>query len=147
MSDNESTKLKTWTDKERLTFLFALVDSSGVKFNFAATPRPVGRSVIACQRMVERLKATLKDELEALMAGQPIEGGGTSKKTGAPRTPKSATKRKNKGQEDANGEEKASPTKRGRKKKAVTPDVVDNEEDFPVKNEVKEEDEDFAATV
>lgn len=74
---------------------------------------------------MERLKGTLKDELDALQAGRPIDGG-TPKKS----TPKSAgRKRKVK---DVDGDEmSATPTKRGRKKNA-TPEV---ENETMVKNE------------
>jgi hypothetical protein len=35
MSDNEGTKAKSgWTDKERLTYLFALIENSNVKFDY-----------------------------------------------------------------------------------------------------------------
>ncbi|KAF2030828.1 hypothetical protein EK21DRAFT_35158, partial [Setomelanomma holmii] len=93
-----------------LTYLFALIENSDVKFNYNSTPCPTGRSVIACQRMVDRLKGTLKNELEALKAGSPIEEG----------TPKKAvsTPRKRKGKDTGgDGDGKASPTKKGRKKK------------------------------
>ncbi|KAF2819725.1 hypothetical protein CC86DRAFT_471815 [Ophiobolus disseminans] len=111
MSDNDTTKAKSgWSDKERLTYLFALIDNSESKFNYNMTPRPAGRSVIACQRMVERLKGTLKNELEALEAGVPLDDA-------APKTPKTTTPRKRKVKDDA--DEQATPSKRGRKKKVV----------------------------
>lgn len=75
------------------------------------TPRPSGRSEIACQRMVERLKTTIKDELEALKAGNPI-GDVTPKKT-----PKSTPKRKAPAKKDGEADGEGSPKKRSRKKK------------------------------
>ncbi len=81
---------------------------------------------------MERLKGTLKTELEALLSGNPIEEG-TPKKTATPR------KRKAKGEAAADGE--ATLTKRGRKKK-VAEEVVPDEEDeelTSVKPEPKEE--------
>lgn len=97
--------------------------------------------------MVERLKGTLKTELEALKAGKPLEEGTPKKAAGA--TPKS-TPRKRKGKDaDVNGEPEASPTKRGRKKKAATPAVEEPmDDDEELKAEVKEEmkdEEDLAA--
>jgi hypothetical protein len=84
--------------------------------------------------MMERLKGTLKNELEALMSGNPIEEG-TPKKTPTPR------KRKAKGDAAAGAEGEASPTKRGRKKKVAEEVVGEDEEDLtPVKPEPKEED-------
>jgi hypothetical protein len=83
--------------------------------------------------MMERLKGTLKTELEALMSGNPIEEG-TPKKTATPR------KRKAKG-EAAAADGEATPTKRGRKKK-VAEEVVPDDEDkelTSVKPEPKEE--------
>ncbi|KAF2789338.1 hypothetical protein K505DRAFT_378288 [Melanomma pulvis-pyrius CBS 109.77] len=105
----------SWTDRERLVYLVALMETSSPKLDFNNTPRPAGRSLIACQRMVTRLKTTVKADLEALRAGQPVaaaangdaaQGKKNSKK---PRTPK----RKNK----ANSEDvqDTSPKKRGRK--------------------------------
>ncbi|KAF2123401.1 hypothetical protein P153DRAFT_352286 [Dothidotthia symphoricarpi CBS 119687] len=133
-----------WTDKERLTYLFALIDNASMKFDYANTPRPQGRSVIACQRMVERLKGTLKTELEALQTGQQIEG--TPKKgvvgtgTGTPRKRKA----------NSSAAEGASPAKRGRKKKSEEVVREEDEEDeeeeegmvnVKVKDEVRDEDE------
>jgi hypothetical protein len=85
--------------------------------------------------MMERLKGTLKNELEALMSGNPIEEG-TPRKTPTPR------KRKAKGDAAAAGAEgEATPTKRGRKKKVAEKVVGEDEEDLtPVKPEPKEED-------
>ncbi|KAF2853943.1 hypothetical protein T440DRAFT_546356 [Plenodomus tracheiphilus IPT5] len=141
MSDNEAPKAKSsWTDKERLTYLYALLETSNTKLDFHSTPRPAGRSLIACQRMMERLKLTLKDELEALKAGVPLpennsNNGGAGKKTPST-TPR---KRKTKGDAGADGE--ATPTKRGRKKKDVVEDKGDDEEgDLGIKAETKDED-------
>ncbi|KAI4659404.1 uncharacterized protein J4E78_005832 [Alternaria triticimaculans] len=130
---NSGKALTAWTDKERLVYLFALIEKSNVTFDYNNTPRPAGRSIIACQRMMGRLKDTLKNELEALMSGNPIEED-TPKKTPTPR------KRKAKG-DAADGEGETTPAKRGRKKK-VSEDVVGDEEEevTPVKPEPKEED-------
>ncbi|KAI4914804.1 hypothetical protein J4E90_004838 [Alternaria incomplexa] len=131
---NSGKALTAWTDKERLVYLFALIEKSNITFDYNNTPRPAGRSVIACQRMMGRLKDTLKNELEALMSGNPIEED-TPKKTSTPR------KRKAKGEAAADGEGEVTPAKRGRKKK-VSEDVVGDEEEevTPVKPEPKEED-------
>ncbi|CAN9210059.1 unnamed protein product [Alternaria alternata] len=135
MSGNEGAKTGSgWTDKER------------------NTPRPAGRSIIACQRMIDRLKkATLKDELEALTSsGDP----GTNDSTGTPKkkTP-TPRKRKAKGDAAAAAEGEANvktPTKRGRKKKEVGRDLTDEEivdgdlvegETVGVKSEPKEEEQ------
>ncbi|CAN9215422.1 unnamed protein product [Alternaria alternata] len=157
MSGNEGTKTGSgWTDKERvhlshpplltpslrtkrltrrktnkqLTYLFALIEHSNVKFDYNNTPRPAGRSIIACQRMIDRLKkATLKDELEALTSGDP----GTNDSTGTPMK-KTPTPRKRKAEGDAaaaaaaEGEANVkTPTKRGRKKKELGRDLTDEE--------------------
>jgi hypothetical protein len=128
-----------------------LIENSGVKFDFnvsyavlqssrlilislEATPRPNGRTVVACQRMMDRLKSTLKTELEAFHAGNPIVEG-TPKKTPTPR------KRKSKDAE-ASGDAEASPTKRGRKKKGAEPvpePVKDDDKKLNVKGEVEDE--------
>jgi hypothetical protein len=82
--------------------------------------------------MVERLKGTLKNELEALKAGTPLEES----------TPKKAasTPRKRKGKEaDANGDAEASPTKKSRKKKVVSEPQVKDDEEMKVKPEVEDE--------
>ncbi|RYO37520.1 hypothetical protein AA0111_g2106 [Alternaria arborescens] len=153
MSGNEGTKTGSgWTDKERLTYLFSLIENSNVKFDYNNTPRPAGRSIIACQRMIDRLKkATLKDELEALTSGDP----GTNDSTGTPKK-KTPTPRKRKVKGDAAASAVAegeadvkTPTKRGRKKE-VGRDLTDEEivdgdlvegETIGVKPEPKEEEQ------
>lgn len=127
----------------QLTYLFALIENSNIKFDYNASPplphpqtcpltqppqntlRPAGRSVIACQRMMERMKLTLKDELEALKSGAPIQDS----------TPKKAvsTPRKRAAKENGDG----TPTKRGRKKKAEVQveAEADDEEQVDVKPE------------
>ncbi|KAF2271274.1 uncharacterized protein EI97DRAFT_388256 [Westerdykella ornata] len=114
MSDNENGGAKAgkgWTDRERLVYLVALMEKSAVgKLDFKSTPRPQGRSEIACQRMIDRLKVTLKDDLEKLKAGQEIDAGDA-----APKTPKTPSKRKTKAAADEGG----SPKKRGRKNKVA----------------------------
>ncbi|KAF3045248.1 hypothetical protein E8E12_011047 [Didymella heteroderae] len=163
MSDNEGTKGKAntgWTDRERLTYLLSLIEHSDTKFNFKASidlpsvhnykdttdtaqtaPLPAGRTVIACERMVGRLKNTLKDDLEALKNGTPLptsNAGETPKAT--PR--KTATPRKRKPKEDGetNGDAEGSPTKKGRGRAktdaAAVPAAEDEEE---LKSEVKKE--------
>jgi hypothetical protein len=84
--------------------------------------------------MVERLKGTLKNELELLKGGNPIEEG-TPKKAGTPRKP--ATPRKRKLQTDGDDGEAPTPKKRGRAKKVATPE--DDEETFQVKEEIKDD--------
>jgi hypothetical protein len=75
--------------------------------------------------MMDRLKGTLKVELEALKSGQPIEEG-TPKKAAA------STPRKRKPKGDAGAEGEATPTKRGRKKKndAEVPAAVQDDEEL-----------------
>ncbi|KAF2876724.1 hypothetical protein BDV95DRAFT_462471, partial [Massariosphaeria phaeospora] len=97
-----------WGDKERLVYLFALIEQSNVKLDFANTPRPNGRTLIACQRMFDRLKGTLKDDLEALKAGDSINEATV-------KTPKTPKRKKAIDEGDDNGETEATPTKRGRK--------------------------------
>lgn len=87
---------------------------------------------------MERMKLTLKNELEALMGGRPIEeGGGTPKKVSTPR------KRKAKG-EDAGSEGAATPSKRGRKKKSAeaVEEAAGEEEEGDGAAEVKPEPKD-----
>ena len=86
---------------------------------------------------MERMKLTLKTELEALKEGKPIEEG-TPKKS-ATSTPR---KRKTKG--DENAELPTTPTKRGRKKKSeVVVEEADNEEKVSgAESETKGEDDD-----
>lgn len=77
------------------------------------TPLPIGRTVIACQRMVERLKATLKPELEALKGGSAAAVG----EDDTPTAPNTTTTPKHKADAD---DLDVTPTKRGRKKKIDT---------------------------
>ncbi|KAF3050929.1 hypothetical protein E8E11_008198 [Didymella keratinophila] len=144
MSDNEGAKGKAgagWSDRERLAYLVSLIEHSDTKFNFKTAPLPAGRSVIACERMVGRLKNTLAAELEALKAGTPMptaNSGDTPKTT----PKKAATPRKRKGKEggETNGDADGSPTKKGcgRPKKAAAAPAAEDVEEV-VKSEVKEE--------
>ncbi|KAF2446019.1 hypothetical protein P171DRAFT_431386 [Karstenula rhodostoma CBS 690.94] len=146
MSDNEKNNgagkaHSGWTDKERLVYMIGLLENTGTKLDFKNAPRPNGRSEIACERMVGRLKTAYKTELEALKAGQHFDGEATPKKRGAKAkgagdgdgdgdgegTPKTATP-KRKGKAAAADEDDASPKKKGRKAAAVD-----------VKAEVKDE--------
>lgn len=80
-----------YADIEQLVYLVALVEQSAPKLDFKVsishpgfrrdvanadteqeTPRPNGRTQIACERMVQRLKDTLKDDLVALKAGHAV---------------------------------------------------------------------------
>jgi hypothetical protein len=81
--------------------------------------------------MMDRLKGTLKNELEALKSGQPIDES-TPKKT------PTSTPRKRKPNGDADD---ATPAKRGRKKKseAGVPENADDEEVLGVKPEPVDE--------
>tara|TARA_R110002003_G_scaffold104_46_gene8636 strand:+ start:25330 stop:25587 length:258 start_codon:yes stop_codon:yes gene_type:complete len=83
--------------------------------------------------MIDRLKGTLKNELEALKAGNPIEEGTPKKAASTPR------KRKGKDAEN-NGDAEASPTKKGRKKKnaEVEKTPVEDDQEMKVKAEVEE---------
>jgi hypothetical protein len=88
--------------------------------------------------MVDRLKGTLKNELEALKTGVAVQEGAPKKAASTPR------KRKVSG-DGENGE--ATPSKRGRKKKAdVAMDVEvkaqgdDDDEMFKIKSEVQDGD-------
>ncbi|KAF1916186.1 hypothetical protein BDU57DRAFT_496516 [Ampelomyces quisqualis] len=136
MSDTEAAKAKSsWTDKERLTYLFALIDNSNIKFDYNSTPRPAGRSIIACQRMMDRLKSTVKPDLAALTNTAPIQAL-TPRKPAAPGTPKS-TGRKRKAN---HAEVDATPTKRGRNESAVEraphgKEEPEGEPDFAVEDE------------
>ncbi|KAF2735416.1 hypothetical protein EJ04DRAFT_435056 [Polyplosphaeria fusca] len=101
-----------WTDRERLAYLIILLDNSGVKIDFKASPLPHGRTIIACERMVGRLKTQYKDEIEAIKAGQPINDT-------APKTPKKPKTTKRKAQPEEGDEDATPKTKRGRKAKDV----------------------------
>jgi hypothetical protein len=84
--------------------------------------------------MVDRLKGTLKEDLVAL------QGGTSMSEEAAANTPKkAATPRKRKTKADG---DKATPTKRGRGKKAPVSEtqVEDDEESFTVKEEIKDDD-------
>jgi hypothetical protein len=79
-------------------------------------PIPAGRSVIACQKLLVRLKKTFKEDIERIKNGQPL-GADTSDETATlsktPETPKTVRKRKSKaGDEDADGSEEGVPMKK-----------------------------------
>ena len=103
-------------------------------------PRPNGRTLVACQLMVGRLKNALKDDLEALKAGAAVgdQAGVPAgvRNENIPKTPKTPSKRKSKA---ADGD--GSPKKRGRpaKKSAEKVEEDDMEPENTVENTVKEE--------
>ncbi|KAF2656061.1 hypothetical protein K491DRAFT_778326 [Lophiostoma macrostomum CBS 122681] len=147
MADKDTGKVKQWSDREKLVYLYALMEASSTgSFNYNACPKPAGRTLVACQLMVGRLKNALKDDLEALKAGDPIAAedgvpkGVRTPKT--PKTPKTPSKRKTKG-----AEEDGSPKKRGRP--AAKKKILDADEDEakvetePVVKEELQEDLDF----
>ncbi|KAF2743931.1 hypothetical protein M011DRAFT_489451 [Sporormia fimetaria CBS 119925] len=129
---------KGWSDSERLTYLVALMEQSSPRLDFNGTPRPEGRSLIACQRMVQRLKDTVKDDLAALKAGQPLPGDADG--DDAPKTPAKTPKRKAVAK-DTDG----SPKKRGRKPKKQEQDDEQNDQaEQGIKEKQQEEGEDEA---
>lgn len=103
-------------------------------------PRPQGRSLIACQRMVDRLKTAYKDDIDALKAGNyfPDAGDGAPKTPKTPKTPRTV-KRKVKDVDGETGAEET-PKKRGRKKK-VSEETVQTEDDANEAGDVKAEEE------
>ncbi|KAF2711501.1 hypothetical protein K504DRAFT_532084 [Pleomassaria siparia CBS 279.74] len=139
MSDNEvdtgKSAGKGWTDRERLVYLVAIMENSPIsKADINAAPRPLGRTAIACERMIGRLKASYKDDLEALKAGKPMvhgDGEATSKTPRTPKTPKTPRTPKRKANDPEGGDDTAgaSPKKRGRSKKEVDTAVKDEVED------------------
>jgi hypothetical protein len=146
----------------QLAYLVSLIEHSDTKFNFKVplspfpsplihttnktpqtAPLPPGRSVIACERMVGRLKTTLSAELAALKAGVPLPvatGSETPRKGAGTGTPR---KRKVGGVKGEEGDElgEGSPKKKGRKKKgSVGAEVVGVKKEE--EDEVKEEEGD-----
>ncbi|PSN64283.1 hypothetical protein BS50DRAFT_590122 [Corynespora cassiicola Philippines] len=121
-----------WSDGERFGYLLALFDAtvaSGAKIDYANAPRPEGRSAIACQRMIERLRASYKAELEAVKNGQStantspgskrkakaahegdVDADGSPKKRGRGR-PKKKTAAEIKAEAEANAESEMDPVK------------------------------------
>ena len=91
-------------------------------------PVPVGRNVNGCRQKINKLKAALKPEMDALKNGETLPapaGGSMPKKTATPK------KRKGKTDDEGNGDVEASPAKKGRgrpKKKAAEPEVEQDEE-------------------
>ncbi|USP75166.1 hypothetical protein yc1106_02440 [Curvularia clavata] len=134
MSENEDTKAgKCWTDRQRLAYLFSLIEFSNVKLDFINAPRPDGRSVHACRFMVVRLKNMLKTEIAALQ-GDGSNGGeanATPKKAATmPRKRKAVTK-----------DVDSMPSKKVRKKKEADDESSQDggEDEIFGKAEVKEE--------
>jgi hypothetical protein len=83
--------------------------------------------------MMERLKGTLRNELEALKSGLPINEG-TPKKAAATSKP-TPRKRKTKDNDDADG----SLIKRGRKKKGVVDGPLEEEHKLKAEDEMLDE--------
>lgn len=88
-------------------------------------PLPAGRSVIACQRMFERVTAEVKDDLEKIKTGEPLQ-------LDQPATPKRARKRKvdaatptgGDGEEDAKPAKSPRTPRKGKGKGKVKTDEV-----------------------
>jgi hypothetical protein len=147
------------TNSDQLVYLLSAMDSGNLQldFNVSAQPRPpiceivfinvqqaapvpAGRNVNGCRQKINKIKAALKPELDALKAGTPIAGP-----VDTTPTKKAATPRKCKTKADDEGNEaEITPKKgRGRPKKTVpSPEVEQEQEDLGVKTEVKDEDED-----
>ncbi|KAF1931778.1 uncharacterized protein M421DRAFT_2410 [Didymella exigua CBS 183.55] len=124
MSDTETPKGKArtgWSDHER----------ANTKFNFKTAPLPPGRTLIACERMLGRLKTALKSELDALSGGARMPGDSSIGKAAR----KSAVPRKRKGRDENEGE--GGPVKKGRRAKdAAVKDEDDEEGERKVKVEM-----------
>lgn len=73
--------------------------------------------------MVARLKGTLKGDLEALQAGQPIAAAADGDGAEGKKTPKKPRTPKRKNKADGEDEQDATPKKRGRKKVDAEPTV------------------------
>lgn len=131
------------------------MESFSGKPDFKNSPLPSGRTPLACERMVGRLRDSYKDDIAALRAGMPLPvaddgtAAGNSKKSPVKRKPKaegagadgSPKKRKSKGEAaDADG----TPKKRGRKPKKAEPQPEiqgDDEEEEELGGDVKGEEE------
>ncbi|OCL10296.1 hypothetical protein AOQ84DRAFT_219797 [Glonium stellatum] len=141
-----------WTDRDKLAYLYVLIDSGNAKpINWNNVPLPGGRTAIACKRMFQKLGAQLKDDIEGLKLGTNTpkddengEAGTKTPNTKSPRkkiepkaaedkedggseptTPKTKSPRKKK--QAADGEQPKTPTKRGRKPKADA-EIGENDE-------------------
>ncbi|KAF9696809.1 hypothetical protein EKO04_005591 [Ascochyta lentis] len=155
-----------WTDRERLAYLLSLLEHSDGKLNLKTSPLPAGRSAIACERMLGRLKASLREELNALKSGLPMpatngnagaKGGAKGSATKAAKATNNSTARKRKVNditttaEGEGGDAMKGAKKRGREGKDGDEDedegdeVVKREDHITMKEE--EEEEEFETEV
>ncbi|KAF2743932.1 hypothetical protein M011DRAFT_489452 [Sporormia fimetaria CBS 119925] len=121
MSDTEqSNKGSGWTEREKMVYLLGLLEASttDTKINYADAPRPPGRTDGACKIMVHRLRQSLKEELEAMKAGQSLDT--------VVKPPKTPSKRKTAPKGDGEGGE-GTPKKRGRPEKVAENKEVEAE--------------------
>ncbi|KAF2493753.1 hypothetical protein BU16DRAFT_590406 [Lophium mytilinum] len=118
---------QSWTDIEKLAY-FIMIFDNGQSIDWKKVPIPAGRSVKACQRMVQNTKDKLKDDIERLKSGAAAPD--TSKEAKSPKKavnkngaskPKSATKKKVDGDETG--------VKKGTKR-AQSADDDDDDEGF-----------------
>ncbi|KAL6710573.1 hypothetical protein ACN47E_008621 [Coniothyrium glycines] len=126
-----------WSDHELLVYLISAMEHSNWAPDFNNAPIPVGRNANGIRQKLTKVKHSLRPELDALKAGQPlaVTSEATPKKTATPR------KRKVKDE----GETEATPTKRGRKKKSEVKVEDEADEDVkadtPVQGEAEDDDE------
>ncbi|KAF2106297.1 hypothetical protein BDV96DRAFT_508118 [Lophiotrema nucula] len=133
-----------WTERERIAYLFCLLENTGGKLDYNATPLPNGRSLIACQRMVDRLKDQYKAEIAAIKNGDPMPGAAPATEGEGEGTPAKPTpKRGRKAAAKEDGDQEGTPTKRPRgrpsKKKAVDQAPAEEASEVVVKEEVAKE--------
>ncbi|KAF2834834.1 hypothetical protein M501DRAFT_999858 [Patellaria atrata CBS 101060] len=141
----EPSSKAAWSENEKLSFIFDLMDKACGPINWDLCPVPEGRSKVACQRLIQRMKEKLKNNMDEnsdnnidteKTIATPKKRGPKPKKDGAatpraakmPKTPKS-TKRARKSNERVDEEDKEndeSPTKKI--KEDVKNEPVDDED-------------------
>ncbi|KAF2030829.1 hypothetical protein EK21DRAFT_36818, partial [Setomelanomma holmii] len=132
-----------WTDRELLVSLVKTLEYSNATLQYTEAACPPGRNANGFRQKINALKRNMKDEIEAIKAGNgnPVKSTPNKKAANGDGTPKS-TPRKRKGKAD--GEENegdASAKKRGRAKKNAAAEVLENvDEGVKVKDEPEGED-------
>jgi hypothetical protein len=99
---------------------------------------PVGRNACGFRQKFNHLKKALRPELDAIQAGNPLDGAAYTPKKATPKkaaAPKASTPRKRKSMDSDNDGADAAPKKRGRPKKVAEAEVkledgVKEESDF-----------------
>ncbi|KAF2808110.1 uncharacterized protein BDZ99DRAFT_465007 [Mytilinidion resinicola] len=121
-----------WTDKEKLAYIIMLLDGTSIDWNKALIPE--GRTLIACQKMLQRTKEAVKVELAYLKNGSSSTNATNATNSKSAGTKRSAPKL-NAGKKKIAGDENGS--KKGQKRTQSVQEDDDEDIDYFVTKKIK----------